>query len=227
MSGVPTCVVFDLDDTVYLERDYVRSGFRAVGDWAAAELGVIGFSDRAWACFEAGARGTVFDEVLRACGVEPTPDGVAALVEVYRRHEPDIELLPDAAAVIEELSRRVALGVVTDGPIESQRAKARALTVDRWSQAAVFTAELGEGFGKPHPRAFEEVQRQVGAAGDQCVYVADNPVKDFAGPRTLGWATVRVRRAGSLHAAAASGTDVDLELAELRSLPARLDLSGG
>ena len=33
-------VVFDIDDTLYLERDYVRSGFTAAGAWARTELGL-------------------------------------------------------------------------------------------------------------------------------------------------------------------------------------------
>ena len=35
-----TTVVFDLDDTLYKERDYVASGFRAVADEIAAESGI-------------------------------------------------------------------------------------------------------------------------------------------------------------------------------------------
>ena len=33
-------IVFDLDDTLYPERDYVLSGFKAVASWAEARLGV-------------------------------------------------------------------------------------------------------------------------------------------------------------------------------------------
>jgi putative hydrolase of the HAD superfamily len=40
------CVVFDVDDTLYLERDYVRSGFDSVGAWLQRDSGVVGFSDR-------------------------------------------------------------------------------------------------------------------------------------------------------------------------------------
>ena len=61
-----------------------------------------------------------------------------------------------------------------------------------------------------------------GAAGADCTYVADNPGKDFAGPRSRGWRTVRVRRRLSLHEAIASGPDVDLELADLSDLATML-----
>ena len=35
-----SAIVFDLDDTLYLERDYVRSGARAVATWLAPQLGL-------------------------------------------------------------------------------------------------------------------------------------------------------------------------------------------
>lgn len=84
-------VVLDIDDTLYLERDYVRSGFTAVGGWARDELGVDGLGERAWAVFEAGVRRTIFDEALAGAGVEATPDLVTRLAEVYRSHAPTIE----------------------------------------------------------------------------------------------------------------------------------------
>ncbi|MEX0666259.1 MAG: HAD family hydrolase [Acidimicrobiia bacterium] len=218
MIPAADCVVFDLDDTVYLERDYVQSGFRAADEWASTELGVTHFGERAWDRFEAGGRGTIFDDVLRDCGVEPSPRIVLALVDVYRRHEPAIELLPDAARIVEALAPLVALAVVTDGPVESQRAKARALGVDQWARTIVFTAELGDIYAKPHPRAFEGVEQVFGVPGARCVYIADNPAKDFAGPRARRWKTVRVRRPMSLHAATPSGPDVDLEVGDFRDL---------
>ena len=40
-------LVFDLDDTLYLEREYALSGFRAVGDWLRQTRGLIDFEARA------------------------------------------------------------------------------------------------------------------------------------------------------------------------------------
>ena len=217
------CVVFDIDDTLYLERDYVRSGFRAVGESARA-LGISDFADRSWRLFEAGVRGSIFDDVLTESGVYPERALVRALVDVYRSHEPAIEMLPDAADAVRRLRGRVALASLSDGPLESQRAKARALQVGEWAEVAVFTAALGAGFGKPDPRAFELIERRVGCGASGCVYVADNPAKDFAGPRGRGWRTVRVRRQGALHAGIDSGSDVDLEVADLVGLEDRLTL---
>lgn len=212
-------VVFDIDDTLYLERDYVRSGFAAVQQAAVGRV-PDDFARRAWREFEAGRRGDVFDRVL----ADRSNDAqlVRELVELYRNHVPAIELLPDAREAMERATERSWVGVVTDGPGASQRAKATALGLDARTRAIVFTEELGRGFGKPHPRAFMELERVSGVSGDRAVYVADNPAKDFGGPRSLGWRTIRVRRSASLHAAIDSGDDVDDEVVDLTDFAARL-----
>ena len=211
-------VVFDIDDTLYLERDYVRSGFAAVGAWAGAELDVADLGDRAWARFEAGSRGRIFDEVLAAGGIRVNGSLVSQLVDVYRSHAPAIELLDDVRGWLAARPADVALAVVSDGPPASQRAKAAALGLADWADPIVFTAALGPGRGKPHPAAFECVEAAIGLTGPACAYVADNPAKDFAGPRLCGWRTVRVRRSGGLHASVASGADVDAEVTGFATL---------
>lgn len=212
------CVVFDVDDTLYLERDYVRSGFAAVGAEVRARWTVADFAERAWRLFEEGARGDVFDRVLRACGVACSTDDVAALVACYREHRPEIRLLDDARACLERLAPRLRLAALTDGPVASQRAKVLALGLDRWLAPIVVTGELGPGLGKPHPEGFRRIEAATGEGGSACLYVADNPAKDFAGPRALGWRTVRIRRPGGLHADRPSGDDVDREIASLEEL---------
>jgi putative hydrolase of the HAD superfamily len=216
-------IVLDIDDTLYLERDYVRSGFEAVGRWAQRELGIDDFSARAWAAFEGGARNTIFDDVLADCSARTDDAVITELVARYRTHVPSIALAADARAGLDRWHDRVGLAAVTDGHLSSQQAKAKALGLDAWTSTVVFTASLGPGKGKPDPAAFLVVQEALGVDGKGCVYVADNPAKDFGGPRSLGWRTVRVRRRLSLHAAVDSGDDVDDEITTLDQLDALLE----
>jgi putative hydrolase of the HAD superfamily len=219
------CVVFDIDDTLFLERDYVESGLNKVGMWVRDNLGILDFFDRAWNLFEVGVRGTIFDEALESCRIKASPELLSTLVQIYRVHEPDISLLPDARSCLEKLHGRVHLAVITDGPLQSQRAKARALRLERWMGQTVFTAELAPGLGKPHPRPFRIMEEETGCSGPECVYVADNPRKDFSGPKRLGWSTVRVRRSGGLHVTIDGGRDVDVELADLWAFEDALGLA--
>ena len=58
-------VAFDLDDTLYPERAFVRSGFRVVSDYLLRS-GIVNrrlFSDLE-AAFESGIRGRTFNHVL-------------------------------------------------------------------------------------------------------------------------------------------------------------------
>ena len=181
-----------------------------------------GLGEQAWAAFEEGVRGRIFDVALARCQVEPTPAVVEGLVTCYRNHVPDIELLGDARGCLDRLRGR-ALAVITDGPVASQRAKATALGVNGWAAVAVFTGELGDGLSKPHRRAFELVEEATGHHGGACAYLADNPAKDFIAPRALGWVTARVRRPGGLHHGVPTGDDVDVELADLATVPSCLE----
>ncbi|HMG43743.1 MAG TPA: HAD family hydrolase [Acidimicrobiales bacterium] len=222
MTLAVDAIVLDIDDTLYLERDYVRSGFEAVGRWAQRDLGIDDFGARAWAAFESGARNTIFDDVLAECGMRNDDAMVTELVARYRTHAPSIALAADAREGLDRWQGMVALAAITDGHLSSQQAKARALGLEAWTSTMVFTASLGPGKGKPDPGSFEQVQGELGVDGKSCVYVADNPAKDFAGPRSLGWRTVRVRRRLSLHAEVDSGDDVDHEITTLHQLDAVL-----
>jgi len=214
----PRCVVFDVDDTLYLEADYVRSGFVAVDAWAARELGLDRVGSRAWEAFQAGHRGDLFDRALVDAGRAAPAGTVARLVEVYRSHAPNIRLLEDARECLDRLRGRARLAALTDGPLASQRAKCEALGLRAWCSPIVLTAELGPGMGKPNSAGFERIEGATGCRGTECAYVADNPLKDFGGPARLGWRRVRVRRAGGLHQALPSGADVEHEVPSLRGL---------
>lgn len=211
--------MFDVDDTLYLERDYVRSGLFVVAAAVKPSHLARPFFDAAWSAFESGVRGVIFDTALRSLGLPADATTIERLRDVYRSHRPAIRLLDDAAALVAGLrAARRPLAVITDGPRASQRNKLEALGVFDWARPAVVTEELGEGRGKPHPAAFEAVEAATGCRGEDCCYIADNPVKDFVSPHAMGWLTVRLRRPRGLHSAIPSGSDVHRQVAHLRDL---------
>ena len=197
----PRAIVFDLDDTLYAERDYVESGFRAVSRWLERNKGPSGFADAAWALFCAGHRGDIFDRALAMLGEQPAPGRVAELVQRYRRHRPRIQLAPDAGRWLARSAGRIPLALITDGPTASQSRKVSALALrGRGFGPILLTDRWGVPFRKPHERAYRAVERRLELKGDALVYVADNAAKDFLAPRRLGWQTVQIRRPGALHA---------------------------
>ncbi|WP_018185294.1 HAD family hydrolase [Kaistia granuli] len=195
----PVLIVFDLDDTLYLERDFARSGFAAAGAWLQERAGIAGLGEVCRAFFDAGLRGRIFDEALACLGVPPDPALLEQLISVYRSHEPDIALAADAARYLDGRDGLVPSALITDGPATTQQAKVRALGLDKRLDCIVCTGALGPGRGKPHPEAFERVEAWAARYGLPLAYVADNPLKDFVTPRARGWWTVQIERPERVH----------------------------
>lgn len=211
------CVVFDIDDTLYLESSYVRSGFEAVGRWASQWLRIEDFAERCWNRFEMGMRGSIFNTVLEETRGLPNLEVVSALVEIYRTHPPAIVLADDAKESLAAIFPIAPIAVISDGSIASQSRKADALRLREFAAPVILTEILGSAFRKPHPLAFRQVE-QVRPAR-LYLYVADNPLKDFTAPKQLGWTTVRVRRPGGLHSEVEdSDVHPDYEMADCSGL---------
>ena len=197
-------IVFDLDDTLYAEREFAFSGFQAVAGAFADRLGapVDELAARMRRLFETPQRRRVFHAVLAEDGIaEADADAlVAEMIAAYRSHRPAIRLHADAAAALDRLQGRCRLGVISDGPLQMQNNKVQALGLAGRMDEIILTDQWGPEFWKPHPRAFEELARRWAVPARACVYVADNPAKDFVAPNALGWRTVLVKRPGGIYA---------------------------
>ncbi|MDY6854689.1 MAG: HAD family hydrolase [Thermodesulfobacteriota bacterium] len=203
--------VLDIDDTLYLERDYVRSGFHFIGDWLKKNLHIKDFFKRAWHLFENGVQENIFDIVLHDIGIFDD-NLVKYFVKLYRTHCPDISLQSDAKEFLTS-QRREDLAIISDGYSCAQWAKIWALNLEQYVDRIVITDDFGEEFWKPSPQAY--LLLQDGRTPDECVYIGDNPLKDFDAPAKLGWASsIRIRREGSLF----SAIDTPKTCTEIKSL---------
>lgn len=220
----PQVLVFDLDDTLFSERDYVRSGFAAVDTHLRATHGRAGFFEASWVMFCEGLRGRIIDMALAEMSLPATPELVGELIGVYRSHDPVISLYPDVARVIPLLRARARTAIVSDGPLVSQRRKVEVLGLEALFAPIILTDAWGRSFWKPHEGAFRAIEAITNARGADCLYAGDNPQKDFTAPRRLGWRTVRMRRPGGEHAATTASGVADVECTNLEELALLLGL---
>ncbi len=199
-AGQSFVIVCDLDDTLYLERDYVVSGFRAVGDWAEKQLSIPEFGNVALALFEAGHRERIFNTALQEIGVGEDRGLVERMVGVYRGHRPTIALQDDISRFLVEEYSLGGLALVTDGFREAQQKKVAALRLNELGFSPIVVTDIwGREFWKPHHRAFLLLAECFHCPTSNFVYVADNATKDFLAPNQLGWTTVQIARPGGLH----------------------------
>lgn len=163
-------VVFDLDDTLIPEIEYVKSGFMAV----ARCFGDITLGDKLYNLFCEDKK-----DVYQRAGFDSTECQKA--IEVYRKHKPQIKLEGEVITLLDQLKHKgYKLGIITDGRPEGQRNKIEALQLDKWMDYIIITDELGgETFRKPNPYAYEIMRKRLGVEFSEMMYVGDNPRKDF------------------------------------------------
>ena len=128
--------------------------------------------------------------------------------------------LPDAEEALAALCPRHTAALLTDGFGTTQVRKVLALGLAERLRPIIYTDELGSGMQKPHPQGFLAIQNEFGLPARNFVYIADNPSKDFIGPRGLGWRTVRVRRPEGqyAHLSVEPAQDADKTVTSLRDL---------
>ena len=172
-------MIFDLDDTLYSEKDYVKSGYKAVEEF----LKIENASKELWNYFLEGkpAIDTYLEKIDKLNLKEDC-------LKVYREHRPTIELYPDVVNEIKELKNKgVKVGIITDGRPNGQRNKILALGLDKLIDDIIVTDEIGgEQFRKPCDIAFRIMQRKWKLPFEQLMYVGDNINKDFQAPKQLG-----------------------------------------
>lgn len=183
--------IFDLDDTLYPEGTYVKSGFRAVSDFLEMELGWPNQQslERMLAILEMDGRGAVFNTLLDAEGAL-TRARLHECIHVYRHHHPDIQLDPLAPQLLQALPRAPFL--VTDGHKIVQRNKIDALALWELFDGIYITHRYGIKYAKPSIYCFDLIRRKLGCSWSEMCYVGDNPAKDFVSLNELGVRTVRV-----------------------------------
>lgn len=172
-------VIFDLDDTLYSEKQYVKSGFKAV----AGYLGIEDAEKELWSFFE--KKIPAIDAYLKHINQS---ERKAEILSVYREHKPILTLNKGVSELISNLKEKgIRVGIITDGRPNGQRNKIKALGLDALVDDIIVTDELGgEQFRKPCDISFRIMQRRWRIPFEQLVYVGDNVSKDFQAPKQLG-----------------------------------------
>ena len=98
-------VVFDLDDTLYDEIDYCRSGFQAVAEFLSnltKSTPKQSIFEILWKEFIQGNRTRTFNAALEKIEMPYDDKLITELVNVYRTHIPQITLPEDSRDILEQ-----------------------------------------------------------------------------------------------------------------------------
>ncbi|CAM1350559.1 HAD family hydrolase [Tenacibaculum crassostreae] len=172
-------VVFDLDDTLMYEIDFLKSAYKEIAKYVDSE----NREELGNKMFDWYTHGyNVFNLIEK----EYSNFSVNQLLTIYRNHFPDLNLKEEVKEVFEYCKLKgYKLGLVTDGRSITQRNKLKALEIDNVFDKLIISEEFGTT--KPNERNFKVfIEDQI----EEYYYIADNPKKDFIAPNRLGWKTI-------------------------------------
>ena len=172
-------VIFDLDDTLYSEKSYVRSGFKKIAEFFEKPS----MEDELWNVF---------------IKLEGLLDFKEKSLEIYRFQVPDIKLYYGVPELIKRIQKEKRVGIITDGRPEGQYAKIRALGLN--VDELIITDELGGiEFRKPNEMAFRLMKMKMDVPYEKMVYIGDNIKKDFIAPKKLGMRSIWFKNPDGLY----------------------------
>jgi putative hydrolase of the HAD superfamily len=137
----------------------------------------------------------VFEQILRACGVEPAPGLVRALTDKSRELVLAAgRLYDDALPFLRTLRSRGVKTAIVSNCDENTRPLLVELGVAALVDTLVLSCEVGAA--KPEPKIYLRALDQLGVAAGDALFVDDNPAF-CAAAAALGISAVRIGRDGS------------------------------
>ncbi len=182
-------VIFDLDDTLYKEVEYLKSAFKKIAENLAIETGRDIYNEMMKLYTEDK---DVFEEIIDNYDIQSASK--KDLIEYYRNHIPDINLLPHSKKKLAEIKDKAyALGVLTDGRSKTQRNKLKSLEILHLFDEIL----ISEEFGSQKPAKENYLYFVKKYPGKKFIYIADNISKDFVSANKLKWLTICLKDDGS------------------------------
>ena len=179
-------IVFDLDDTLYKEIDFVKSGFAYI----AHSMAIPYIADELITQWRNGTN--AFQFIIDKHNLKIS---VSELLDIYRHHIPSISIEHSVAETLDYLiPNNKILGIISDGRSITQRNKIEALGLYKW--IAPDKVIISEEFGspKPDPRNYQFFMNKYPYRS--YTYIGDNLLKDFITPNKLSWQTICIKDNG-------------------------------
>lgn len=186
-------LVFDLDDTLYDETTFVKSGFNAVAKYIEQRFQIPQNVSYEFMVNKLSiGRGKIFDDILKHYNIF-NKSNVRKCLSVYRLHYPDIKLYDDADRCLTRFSK-YSMFIVTDGNKLVQNNKILALGLNNRVKKPFITHRYGIRYAKPSPYCFFKIAEEEKVSNNEIIYIGDNPEKDFVGIKPYGFKTIRIMR---------------------------------
>ncbi len=185
-------IVFDLDDTLYDEITFVKSGFKEVSNFLediTKEKSNLIYSELINILKKQG-RGKIFDDFLQKKNIF-TKKLLLQCIKKYRYNQADLKPYQSAVKFLEK-NKDKSIYLVTDGNKNVQAHKVKLLKLNKCFKKIFITHRYGIDKAKPSLYCFEKIKKIEKCRWDDLVYIGDNPLKDFVSLKKVNAKTIRL-----------------------------------
>ena len=217
-------LIFDLDDTLYRELDFVEGGFKNVAALLEEELGLNAEKTfkRLVKLLNDNGRGGIFDMFLLEQGIY-SKKRLSKCLSRYRYGLRPLRLTDTNKKFLRELKKKFTMYVVTDGNKNVQKFKAKLLGLDIYFERVLPTHSFGKERAKPSIYCFLKIAEWERVPLSELIYIGDNPEKDFVGLKAAGGKTVRLLEGPYKKMSAKPGYEADYKIKSLPLVQKLLD----
>lgn len=184
-------IIFDLDDTLYDELTFVKSGFMEVSKFLHNKYKLDQNKTYNFMINKLKqGRKNIFDDLLLQNKIY-SKNLIKLCLSVYRTHKPNIKLDSEVVFSLEKL-KNYSKYVLTDGNKIVQNNKIVSLGLKNYMNGIILTSNYGLKNAKPSPYCFLKICKLENIEPENVLYIGDNPHKDFVGIKPFGFKTIRI-----------------------------------
>ena len=183
--------VFDLDDTLYNEKEFVLNGFFKVAKYLKKKFKISNSYNEIKKIHFSRGRKEIFNKILKKNNIF-TLKTLNKCISIYRSNNIKLSLKPEIKKFLKKNIKKNY--IVTDGMGHVQKLKIKKLNLKKYFNRIFYTGYYGKKARKPSLYCFKKIKKIENCRWSDIIYVGDNPHKDFKNLNKKNVLTIRIKK---------------------------------
>lgn len=212
-------VIFDLDNVLYDETDYIFSAYKEIAGYLSKYHGLeeseifTTLKDKFYRNGSMYPR--LFNDLLNDLDLDYL---LPEILHIFSTVHPKIKLYDGVDSLLSRLKKKYKLGLLTNGMVETQKNKIKLLNIEHLFDDVLCARELGSNNEKPNTLPYIVLLDRLSIKPENAMCIGDNPYLDFVGAKKIGILTARVLTGEFKEVIVDEKDDADITINELGEL---------
>jgi len=160
----------------------------------------------------------IYNDLFREIKFDGLPY-LKAILDRFWQCKPQLYVYENTYDVLKELKNKFVLSLLTDGYVKTQEYKIENLNLKPLFDDILITDSLGIENRKPSVKSYEVLLNKMDMNPSNCIYVGNDPNKDFIGAKKIGLKTIRINQGDYKNLKVTDDMDADFTVNHIFELP--------